>query len=515
MLNRSILRSAERHSSRIAVQMGEHSLTYKQLIDKASAVAGVLQRQALQMELKEGQPACGLLFNQGISGIVGIIACVLSGIVYVPLDATYPRQRLLNMASHAGIRLILTDYSLLNIGNELSLGLPTSPKVAVLEELSVSTNEQVIISESVDPRVYLLYTSGSTGSPKAVIQHAVAIAHFAEAYINELKIFSEDRLTLFSTYGHDAAMVDIFAALLSGACLYPLDLHVPENLLRLSGWLSSNNITVWHSVPTLFRSFITSSRHILRVPALRLVVLGGEAVRGRDYVICDEKLPNVDLYSLYGQTESSYSAGSYVHDCSDSVTIGLPIVGTQLLLAHLEGEFIVINDTEVGIQRTCSLLKDSNIPAGELLVASNFVAEGYWNDYDATSQAFLDSNVFGRVYRTGDFAEFTNDGRLVFRGRKDSQVKIRGYRIEIGEIESQILSIEGVRECVVISSLLEGETVLIGFIQANQEISKHEVNEYLMSLLPAYMRLSKVIMLDSFPRTLTGKIDRKQLLVHS
>lgn len=513
MLNQLLLRSAERHSVRAAVRMGEQALTYRQLMDQASGVAGALQHQSQQMENEEGQPVCGLLFHQGIAGIVGLVACVLSGYIYVPLDASYPKQRLVKMAEHAGICCILTDYSLVDLANEISTGIAKEPKIMVMEELYTFTKESLIISEEMDPRVYLLYTSGSTGTPKAVVQHAKAIVHFADAYIKELNLHAEDRLTLFSTYGHDAAMVDIFSALLSGACLYPLDLHVPENLFRLSGWLEKNEITVWHSVPTLFRSFMTFIRHIPKAPALRLVVLGGEAVRSRDYDICAEKLPQAHLYSLYGQTESSYTSGSYVRDSSDSISMGSPVAGTLLLLARLEGEFMVINEQSTRFQRSCSFLEKQHISTGELLIASSFIAEGYWKDIYATSQAFLDSPVFGRVYRTGDIAEITGDGHLVFRGRKDRQVKIRGYRIEVGEIESQILTMEGMNECIVMSSVLEEQTVLIGFIQADLELSTEEVNNYLMTLLPTYMMLSKVIQLDYFPRTVTGKMDRKQLMM--
>lgn len=274
MLAQALVASARRHSARAAVRYGGQTLTYEQLITQASAVAAELRRLADRMELPEDEPACGLLFNHGIQGIIGVVASVLAGLVYVPLDASYPPGRLSQIAWHSGIRIMVTDLDGLAAAEAIGSGLPFPEDIVRVDAHSIKPGSKAEIPEKVHKRLYLLYTSGSTGIPKGVVQQGASIVHFAEAYIRELGITADDRLTLFSTFGHDAAVVDIFAGLLSGACLYPLDLRIPENLLRLPGWLEGNGITVWHSVPSLFRTFFTSVRRLPQLPSLRLAVLG-------------------------------------------------------------------------------------------------------------------------------------------------------------------------------------------------------------------------------------------------
>lgn len=511
MLAQALIVSAQRHSARTAIRFGDHILTYENLITQASAAAAELRRLADRMKLQEGEPVCGLLFNHGISGIIGVVASVLAGLVYVPLDASYPPGRLSEIARHSGIRIIVTDLNGLAAAEGLGSVHPLPTQIVRVDGLSSKPDEKTAIPEIDNARAYLLYTSGSTGVPKGVVQQGASIVHFAEAYIHELRITSEDRLTLFSTFGHDAAVVDIFAGLLSGACLYPLDLRIPENLLRLPGWLGGNDITVWHSVPSLFRAFFTSVRRLPKLPSLRLAVLGGEAVRAGDYNLCSEKLPDTELYSLYGQTESSYTAGHFISRAEDAAAIGLPIVCTTLLMAHGEGDFTVISPLGSLTRESCDLLRTHEIAAGELLIASSFVAEGYWHAADSPEEAFIDSPIFGKIYRTGDMVEMDETGRIMFRGRKDAQIKSRGYRIEPGEIESHILTLAGVKECAVLPVVRNGQTALAAFIQANHPLSLAEVNLYLSQRLPAYMLLSEIIMKEQFPHTLTGKIDRGQL----
>ncbi|MEK5492617.1 AMP-binding protein [Paenibacillus sp. FSL R7-0297] len=511
MLAQALVASARRHSARAAVRYGGQTLTYEQLITQASAVAAELRRLADRMELPEDEPACGLLFNHGIQGIIGVVASVLAGLVYVPLDASYPPGRLSQIAWHSGIRIMVTDLDGLAAAEAIGSGLPFPEDIVRVDAHSIKPGSKAEIPEKVHKRLYLLYTSGSTGIPKGVVQQGASIVHFAEAYIRELGITADDRLTLFSTFGHDAAVVDIFAGLLSGACLYPLDLRIPENLLRLPGWLEGNGITVWHSVPSLFRTFFTSVRRLPQLPSLRLAVLGGEALRAGDYSLCSGRLPGTKLYSLYGQTESSYSAGHFISSARDASAVGLPLAGTKLLIARGEGSFTVISPRGSLTQESCELLRTHRIPAGELLIASVYVAEGYFNAADASEQAFITSPAFGTIYRTGDMAEIDDTGRIMFRGRIDAQIKIRGYRIEPGEIESHILTIAGVKECAVLPIVRDGQATLTGFIQADHSLSLASVNLWLSQRLPDYMLLSEVIMKEQFPHTLTGKIDRRGL----
>ncbi|WP_340024228.1 AMP-binding protein [Paenibacillus sp. FSL K6-1096] len=511
MLAQALINSAMRHADRTAVKYNDQSLTYGQLITRAKVVALKLRRLAAEMNTPE-EPVCGLVFSHGIPGIIGVVASVLAGLVYVPLDASYPPGRLADIARHSGISILVTDFDTLPVAEALAAVHSNPVSITMVDDISCNATGQYDLAEKHHSRVYLLYTSGSTGIPKGVIQHEEPIIHFAEAYIHELQITPNDRLTLFSTFGHDAAVIDIFAGLLSGACLYPLDLRIPENLLRLPGWLSRNSISVWHSVPSLFRTFFTSVRRLPALPALRLAVLGGEALRSNDYTLCSKKLPGTGLYSLYGQTESSYSSGLIVTQAEDASAVGLPLPGTKLLIALGTGSFTVISPSGDWVQESCPLLSTYGIEDAELLIASPYIAEGYYKDSYLSDQAFFTSPKFGRLYRTGDLVEPDGAGRLIFRGRKDSLIKIRGYRVEPGEIESYILTITGVKECAVCSITRSGPAALTAFIHSDRPLLLTEVNRCLEERLPAYMLLSEVVNLEQFPYTLTGKIDRKKLV---
>jgi acyl-CoA synthetase (AMP-forming)/AMP-acid ligase II len=204
-------------------------------------------------------------------------------------------------------------------------------------------------------------------------------------------------------------------------------------------------------------------------------------------------------------------AGHLISSAGDASAVGLPPAGTEAAYCSRRWRFTVISPSGSLAQKSCGLLQTHEIAAGELLIASAFVAEGYFNAADSSEEAFITSPTFGTIYRTGDMAEMDDTGRIMFRGRRDAQIKIRGYRIEPGEIESHILTMAGVKECAVLPIVRDGQTTLTGFIQADRALSLVAVNLWLSQQLPDYMLLSEVIMKEQFPHTLTGKINRRGL----
>ncbi|WP_346898446.1 AMP-binding protein [Clostridium sp. UBA7503] len=514
MLLKSILNIKNQYLNKLAIKTASESLTYEELIEKSCNISQNLKEYVDEFNLKSKSPCCGLIFNHGVSGIVAIVACVLSGLTYVPLDSSYPENRLIYMADNSNIKFLITDYEGVNLTKELAGKMKSEPQIIVLEELDYNASKEYTlpIEMSNNPDVYILYTSGSTGKPKAVIQKAESIVHFASEYISNLNITKEDKLTLFSTYGHDAAVIDIFSSLLSGACLYPLDLREPKNFFTLHNWLKENEITVWHSVPSLFRMFWNAYNKVVNLPYLRLVVLGGEAVREHDFILCNEKLNKVKLYNLYGQTESSYSAGNYITEKDDVAFIGIPVKDTHLIVVSKHGVVKKIPDTCFEKKYICSELSKYDVNEGELLICSRFIANGYWKNEEVTKNAFINSPIFGKLYRTGDYVTLCEDGKIIFSGRKDTQIKIRGHRVEIGEIESTILRIKDIVECAVISENIADQTKLIAFVKSNNKYDTADINNVLKKYLPTYMMIFKVVMIDTFPLTVTGKIDRNKLI---
>lgn len=345
---------------------------------------------------------------------------------------------------------------------------------------------------------YILYTSGSTGNPKGVVQSYENIWYYIRNYTKTFGLTVEDRLTLFSAFGHDAAVMDIYSGILNGATLYPLNLKSEANLAELSRWLNMEKITVYHSVPTVYRYFLKTLGKDDLFPHLRWIILGGEAVLEHDVAAFKQVFhDNTRLANLYGQSESSFNSVKIfgVDARSHKVTLGEVIDEMELLLIDEDGEEVDMLET------------------GEIVVACHHVALGYWNDPEKTQRSFSTDEVMGRLYWTGDLGRHLSDGTIEFLGRKDFQVKVRGYRVDLGGIESALLDLPGIREAVVLARAdSDGTNELWGYIVPTGAIDIAELKAVLARTLPDYMIPPYFVMLEKMPLTPTNKTDRKALM---
>lgn len=513
MLLEAILNKTYENQDRIAISFGKEKLTYEELIIKSSTLSYTLSKYFNEESIEYDKICCGLVLNQDISGIVAIVSCVLSKIPYVPLDNAYPTDRLVFMSEDSEVSLIITDRINLSIANEINEKSCKSIKIIIIEDIiyDLNNNNFKSLTNEKNPIVYKLYTSGSTGVPKAVVQKSKSIYYYCSNYIKKIGITEDDNITVFSTFGHDAAIIDIFSALISGSCMYPRDLRVISNVFGLHDWLKENRISIWHSVPSFFRKFWGSYRREVKLNSLRRIVLGGEVLRESDYNLYKEKLSFALLYNLYGQTESSYSSGTFVKEKENIKSIGLPIKDTHFLVAYKENLLKCIDSDGNIIIEQLDEFKKYNLQEGELLINSNYIVNGYLNNSKATENTFFESKNLGSVYRTGDFVEISETGDIFYSHRMDNQVKIRGYRVEIGEIESEILKINDIIDCIVTTTIVNEQSNLIAFIKATRDISVVEVNEYIKNVLPSHMLLFDVKIVDEFATTVTGKVDRNYI----
>ncbi|MCU0285504.1 MAG: condensation domain-containing protein, partial [Acidobacteria bacterium] len=489
----------QRFPTRAAIKAKNKALTYAELNFNANRVAHAITGKDKEAGLGNNNKTqqAALLFDCGIDMIVGLLGALKANKTYVPLDSTHPGKRLLSILEYAEVYLILTDNRNFSLACELCAHAGTKISVLNINAIGETVPGTNIDREaSAEKAAYILYTSGSTGKPKGILQIHRNVLYYARNWIERNHMNESDRVSLFTDFTHDGAIPDIYSALLSGACLYPYAMKENGSAAELCMLLAAEKITIWHSTPTLFRYFTGVLEDYDYFPNVRRVLLGGESLRAHDLELYKVYFPNAHLVNVYGQTESTVSSLCIIgpHDTFNDVCLGDPLDETKIFLVDEDG----------GVKE--------EIGGGEIVVACDYTAPGYWKDKENTEKVFLGNESGGRFYRTGDMGRFTLQGAIKIMGRKDFQIKIRGFRIELGEIETALLRHYAVVETVVIARPDENNDLyLCAYIVSNQAISSGDLREFLVSELPDYMMPRYFLFLEKMPLTSSGKIDRQQL----
>jgi amino acid adenylation domain-containing protein len=489
-----------------AIITGTGSLTYEELDRQSHRVAGGLKRCRPGGGDGDSLKIALLMDDAGdmISAMLGVLR---TGGVYVPLVSDYPGERIRYILHHADTGIVVTDRRNFRAVSEAAATIDR--EIPVLDIQDLKNGDAVVETFAAGNDAYILYTSGSTGVPKGVRQTQQSIIHFIDRYAENLGLTHRDRLTLFSSFSHDASVMDVYAALLTGAALYPLNLKTEGIFAGLYQWLKDKKITVWHSVPTVYRYFMAQmngNRESLDLPDLRYVVFGGEAVLHSDIRRFISRFPGgCRLYNLYGQTESTYNSGQFYDaggnggsgDEEITVTLGEPVTGTELVVVDEDGEEV------------------DALEVGEIVVLSPHVSPGYWKDDEGTEQKFWEEENDGEIergYFTGDRGRRLLDGTVQFMGRTDNQVKIRGFRVEPAEIENAISLHDDVTAAAVkIIENSEQEKMIAAYFSARRNIDLQELRRFLENRLVDYMVPPFLKQLLKLPVTVSGKIDRLAL----
>jgi len=482
-----------------AVKFGDDRVTYDELNNLSNRVARAILHQIMGKESpgEAGAPRVALLFEHSIDMIVGVLGTLKAGCAYVPLDTAYPPSRLEYMLGDSGSSLILTNEK--NLPFAWGLLRESNLDIYIINIDSIGEGsysvENAERDASPDKLAYILYTSGSTGQPKGVAQTHRNVLYYTRNWIQRFSITGKDRMTFFSAFSHDGAVQDILGALLSGACLYPYSLkaETEADLYRL---LKEEKITIWHSVPTLFRYFTGTLTLKDYFPGIRWVLLGGEPLREQDLVLHKTYFPKSVLANVYGQTESSVSSiCSLLPGASfDELTLGDPLDETKIIIVGEEGEII------------------ENIGVGEIVVVGDYLSPGYWKDDTKSSRVFIRNDELGYLYRTGDLGRLTAQGKIKILGRKDFQVKIRGFRVELGEIETQMLQVSSIKEAVVVVKQdAEDNNYLCAYFVSEKKVEIAQIRDFLATKVPGYMIPLYWTQVDEMPLTPSGKIDKKAL----
>ncbi|WP_164018765.1 non-ribosomal peptide synthetase [Pyxidicoccus trucidator] len=474
---------------RLAIDAPSGEWSYARLARESRRVASAIHAQAPSTE------RVGLLCGHDGPAIGAILGLLRAGKTWVPMDSRHPPSRLAAIWEDAGAGALVCDAAHRAVATRIA-----GDRVLCLEDLG---DGEEVPSLAVRPGAvaYLLYTSGSTGRPKGVIQSHRNLLHHARAYARSLDLTPDDRVALLASLAVDAALMDVFGALLSGASLHLWDL-ASKGAEGLADWLDARGITLYHSTPTVFRFWMRELPAGRTLTTVRRVVLGGEPAHGDDLAGFRRAFaPTAVLVNGLGPTESTLALQAFfstdTRPPAGLLPVGRPVEDTQVLLLDERGAEV---ETE-----------------GELAIRSPHVALGYWNQPELTRAAFLPDPDGGerRIYRTGDLARREPDGSLLFLGRKDLRLKLRGWGVEPEEIESRLRSLEGVGEAaVVLQERASGGASLVAFAapRSGASLDGAALLARLREVLPAVMVPARLVVLDTLPTTASGKLDRQALI---
>jgi len=477
----------EMHSNKTAVVYKHDSLTYDQLNRKSNRLAVRIMEEGL-----EKNTVVGLLADKSIDLIVGILGILKAGGAYLPLDTEYPVERIDFMIRDSNCKLILTQNKHQDLGaggvKKINLDSPTS---------YLRDDNNIVNEVSSDDLAYIMYTSGTTGKPKGSMIRQKSVVRLIRN-TNYIKLVSEDRLVLTGAIVFDATTFEIWGSLLNGGSLYIPDKEDILDPKLLGNFLFQNEITTLWLTSALFTQIAEYRTDIFN--RLKYLLVGGDVLSAPHINKVRRDNPRLKVINGYGPTENTTFTACYhiERDFDHNIPIGKPVSNTTVYIFDK-----CLNLQPVGV-------------IGELYVGGDGLSKGYLNRDDLNSKKFIDNpyKTGERLYRTGDFGRWLEDGNIEFHGRVDNQVKIRGFRVELEEIESLMSDIEGVIE-VVVKCLrpTDSDVRLVAFLNVRESFAMEpgEIVGLLKNKMPSYMIPSVIRVMHGFPLTISGKIDREAL----
>jgi amino acid adenylation domain-containing protein len=476
-------------ADRTAVVCGQKSMTYGELNRRANGLANRLRREGVGPET-----LVGVCIERSAELIVALIAILKAGGAYVPFDATYPSERLMFMMGDTKTRVMVTQESLVSVAV-----VDPSVKAILIEDLCGNSEENLPLSACATNLAYVMYTSGSTGRPKGVLVENRGIARLVFE-TNYCRFGPEETFLQFAPISFDASTLEIWGALLHGGKLVVMPPQA-SSLEEIARAIREHGVTTAWLTAGLFHLFVDERLEDLR--PLKQLLAGGDTLSAKHVRRVLEAMPEITLINGYGPTEGTTFTCCHVMKAGDlvpdSVPIGKPITNTRVYILDEEMRPVRPGDE------------------GELFAAGDGVARGYLNAPEATEGKFLrdqfTESADGRMYRTGDFARWREDGSVEFLGRKDGQTKILGHRIEVGEIEAALAEYPAVLQaCVNVDVDDAGTKRLVAYIvQGEATVSPADLKSFLVAKLPAYMVPAHYVALPKLPLTSNGKVDRANL----
>jgi amino acid adenylation domain-containing protein len=475
-----IARQAAATPEHLAVVAGDRRLSYRQLDQRANAVAHALRERGV----KAGD-LVGLSCGRNEHMLVGLLGILKAGAGYIPMDPAFPAERLEYMCSHSAAAIVVSDASVQDV-----LKLASAERM-LIDALGKRADAPPPAG-SVDDVAYVIYTSGSTGKPKGVRVPHRTVTNLLASMACEPGMTAAHVVLSVTTLSFDIAVAELILPLTVGATVVVADRAQTTDGDHLRELIEGEGVDFIQATPSTWRLLLTAGwaggRHIK-------ALCGGESLPpdlGR------ELLPRVgELWNCYGPTETTvWSSFHRVLNCDEAVPIGHPAANTQLHV--VDGK---LRSLPVGV-------------VGEIFIGGEGVTLGYHGRPDLTAERFLpDPHRPGHLwYKTGDLGRWRADGVLECLGRSDHQVKVRGYRIELGEIEASLLALPGIDRAVVITREDEpGDVALAAYVVSQAALAQRTVRDALHKILPDYMVPRHVVQLPVIPLLPNGKVDRQSL----
>ncbi|MDX7896967.1 non-ribosomal peptide synthetase [Bacillus velezensis] len=481
-------KQAEATPNQIAVSAQDGSLTYSELNKNANR----LGRALIQKGVKKNE-AVGIAADRTTDFIIGIMGILKAGAAYLPIDPSYPQERVEYMLKDSGARLLLTDRN--NHGQRYGV------ESVCLNELETVPDDGRNVKGGTEGHslAYIIYTSGSTGHPKGVMIEHKSIANLTEALHERIycKHGGQQNVALLAPFSFDASVKQIFSALLLGHSLYIVSEEARHDITKLAEFYIQNKITISDGTPA-YLSLLSESPQCGRI-GVKHFIIGGEVLKPEEvkrFYKVFKKNDRPYITNVYGPTECCVDAAAYTINQDNISNIKRIPIGTPI--------------------KNCSIYildkQQKPVPPGvigELYIGGEGVGRGYCNREELTKAKFIPDLVHSgeKMYKTGDLGKWNEDGNIEFAGRIDRQVKIRGFRIELDEIINRLLSHRNVQEAVAIAH----NDQIYAYTVCKDTQPPSQLKEYLLEYLPEYMIPTVIIGIDKIPLTNNGKTDVKRL----
>jgi len=494
------------------------AISYEEL----SAISSRLARCLREMGVRRGDRVAFCL-DRSVWPVVTALSVLKADAIYVPIHHRTPPGRMAvtledcspvvvvcNAITIAVVRAALGMWKggarIVALGVFRADGGEVPPRTVFQEEIDATGDASLCYENSSSDLAYLLYTSGSTGRPKGVMITHRNVRDYIDWAARAFQVGPDDRFLGTAPFTFDMSTFDIFCPLRMGATLYV----APEESLmfpaKLIGFMEQNAVTVWKGVSSLLMYLARTGVVVAgRVPSLRTVMFGGEALPTKYLIHWMQAFPEKTFYNVYGPTETTgvsaaYRVSDLPCDPGESIPIGKARDNTEMFVIEEDGRPAAAGRP------------------GQICIRGAGLSPGYWNDEELTRRAFREIEIGEgppqRTYLTGDRGMLRADGHCVYLGRTDRQVKCMGYRVELDDIERVLLSLVGVRDGAVVLRPSDRCDVpqLDAFVEMEGERKPQDVLRELGARLPPYMVPKQLIPVTHMPRTERGKIDRQKLV---